>query len=546
VSTSVIEPGTRLAGRYRLEERVRRSDGSTLWRATDEILARAVAIRTFEPDFELIIEVVMAARSASRLTDPRLTQVFDADNSGEFAYVVSEWVVGETLEDMISAGGPMEPGRAATLLGEASEAITAAHAAGLAHLRLTPRDLLWTNGNTVKVLGLGVDAALSGTKVTNPALTDTQGLAHMLYLALTAYWPGSAACQLPSAPMNDGTPCPPRRLRPGIPHALDRIICRSLGQAGQEPPLTSPAKLAEALSGLPRVPLPLFAGYPQGAPPSVAPRPDPAAAQRTRTLPTPPPVPSPPAHQPAHHQPAPVRPQPTPSYHPGGQVGSGGTGPSWAGAGSSGVGGIGVGKVGRRPLIGVAIGLAALVIGISGWQLAQGDDGSGGKTGSTTSAPSAAHGKNEVKLTAAGASGLDEPNPAHPGHGDTSVGRGASAVIDGRTSTVWSSETYTSADFGNYVKGLGVRLDMGESVKVTRVKVVLAGRGGATLELRLGDGPGLGSSQLADRQGGAAGTVELHNDKGIAGRYVLVWFTTPAPAGFKAQISEVTVYGRPG
>jgi hypothetical protein len=30
----------------------------------------------------------------------------------------------------------------------------------------------------------------------------------------------------------------------------------------------------------------------------------------------------------------------------------------------------------------------------------------------------------------------------------------------------------------------------------------------------------------------------------MAGRYVLVWFTTPVPQGFKAQISEVTVYGQ--
>jgi hypothetical protein len=521
VSTSVIEPGTRLAGRYRLEERVHRSSGSTLWRATDEILARAVAVRTFEPDFELIIEVVMAARSASRLTDPRLTQVFDADNSGEFAYVVSEWVVGQTLENMVATGGPMESGRAATLLGEASEAIAAAHTAGLAHLRLTPRDLLWTTGNTVKILGLGVDAALSGIKVANPAQADTEGLAHMLYLALTGHWPGSAACKLPAAPMDDGIPYPPRSLRAGVPQTLDRIVCRSLGRPGQEPPITSPAKLAEALSGVPRVPLPLFAGYPQGSPPSAVPPPAPESSQRTWTMPTPPPTPaaSPPA-----------RPRPSPSY---------------ASHRQAEVGGIGGGKVGKRPLIAVAAGLAALLIGIVGWQLASSGNATP-KTAPTTSAPPPATKKSDVQLTVASVSGLDDPNPAHPGHDDTAVGRATGAVIDGRPSTVWGSETYTGPNFGNYLRGLGVRLDMGKSVKVTRVKVVLAGPGGATLELRLGDGQSPGSLQLAQKASGASGTVELHNAKGIAGRYVLVWFATPAPAGFKAQVSEVTVYGQPG
>lgn len=51
MSTSVIEPGTRLAGRYRLEKRISDSGGSSLWKAIDEILARAVAVRTFDPEF---------------------------------------------------------------------------------------------------------------------------------------------------------------------------------------------------------------------------------------------------------------------------------------------------------------------------------------------------------------------------------------------------------------------------------------------------------------------------------------------------------------
>ncbi|MFI0486427.1 hypothetical protein [Actinomadura sp. 9N215] len=49
MSTSVIEPGTRLAGRYRLEKRISDTGGSSLWKAIDEILARAVAVRTSIP-----------------------------------------------------------------------------------------------------------------------------------------------------------------------------------------------------------------------------------------------------------------------------------------------------------------------------------------------------------------------------------------------------------------------------------------------------------------------------------------------------------------
>ncbi|TDD60905.1 protein kinase family protein, partial [Actinomadura rubrisoli] len=259
MSTSVIEPGTRLAGRYRLEERISDSGGSSLWKAIDEILARAVAVRTFDPEFPRIGEVVTSARAASRLTDPRLTQVFDADDSGESAYVVSEWVVGETLEQMLTKA-PLEPGRAATLLYEAAEAIAAAHAAGLAHLCLTPRDLVWTTGGTVKLLGIATDAVLGDRYADDPAGEDVRGLGRMLYAALTAHWPGDAkGSDLPPAPEGDGVPHAPRQVQAGISHAVDAIVCRCLG-IGDAQPLADPAELAKAMRSVPRTPLPLFAG----------------------------------------------------------------------------------------------------------------------------------------------------------------------------------------------------------------------------------------------------------------------------------------------
>ncbi|TDC73705.1 protein kinase family protein, partial [Actinomadura sp. 7K507] len=224
-TSSVIEPGTRLAGRYRLEERITDSGGSCLWKAIDEILARAVAVRTFDPDFPRIGEAVTSARSASRLTDPRLTQVFDADDSGESAYVVSEWVVGESLEGML-AKAPLEPGRAATLLYEASEAMAAAHAAGLSHLCLTPRDLVWTTGGTVKLLGIATHAVLGDRHCEDPAAEDVRGLGRMLYAAITAHWPGDEdGSDLPAAPAADGVAHPPRLVQAGISHAIDAIVC---------------------------------------------------------------------------------------------------------------------------------------------------------------------------------------------------------------------------------------------------------------------------------------------------------------------------------
>ena len=71
MSTYTSEPGTRLAGRYRLVDRVNAGTGWAMWKAMDETLARPVSVLTFAPGFPRIPQVVTAARAASRLTDPR-------------------------------------------------------------------------------------------------------------------------------------------------------------------------------------------------------------------------------------------------------------------------------------------------------------------------------------------------------------------------------------------------------------------------------------------------------------------------------------------
>ena len=155
MSTYTSEPGTRLAGRYRLVDQMVTGNGWTLWKAIDETLARPVSVLTFAAGFPRIPQVVTAARAASRLTDPRMAQVFDVEDGGGQAYIVLEWVGGDSLTDLLDAGGPLDPARACSLIFDASRAIAGAHALGQAHLRLTPDTLRWTRGSGIKITGAG-------------------------------------------------------------------------------------------------------------------------------------------------------------------------------------------------------------------------------------------------------------------------------------------------------------------------------------------------------------------------------------------------------
>jgi hypothetical protein len=241
----------RLAGRYRLEERLSEHSGSTVWKATDKALARVVTVRTFAPGFRRTGPVVAAARAASQLNDRRLVQIFDADDSADHRYIVSEWPSGERLDDVLVIG-PLEPLRAVEIITDAANAIAVAHAAGLAHLCLTP-DSLWCNTRSeVKIIGLGTAAALAGARADDPALTDTLGLASLLYATLTGYWPGTEATRLPAAPRSDGRAQSPAELRADIPSDIEAVTCRALfGEAGgYGPAILSPAELAVELAAI--------------------------------------------------------------------------------------------------------------------------------------------------------------------------------------------------------------------------------------------------------------------------------------------------------
>ena len=151
MTTYASEPGTRLGGRYRLEDRIAAGSGWAAWKAIDETLARAVTVFTFAAGFPRVTEVVTAARAASRLTDPRLAQVFDVEDTWDRAYIVMEWAAGETLGDML-ADGPLEPARAARIIAEASAALASAHTAGVAHMCLSPGSVRWSPTGEVKVV----------------------------------------------------------------------------------------------------------------------------------------------------------------------------------------------------------------------------------------------------------------------------------------------------------------------------------------------------------------------------------------------------------
>ena len=506
MSTFTSEPGVRLGGRYRLEDRLAAAGGWSAWKAIDEILARPVSVITFAAGFPRLEQAVTAARAASRLTDTRLTQVFDVEDSWDHAYIVLEWPVGDTLADLVSAGG-IDPDVGARIVAEAASALSGAHAAGLAHLCLRPDAVRWTPGGGVKVTGLGIDAALSGVSVDDPELTDTRGLGQLLYAAVTGLWPGPDYPELPAAPEADGQPRWPRQVRAGVPAVLDDLTGRALalhGRDGHEP-FTSPAQLAGALAAaIPPLPVPpasISRGDPRrGSDRSPAPRAIPRRGQAATAL--------------DYQQPS------------------------------------GSGRRGPGKIIAVSVLVLVVVLGASAAAVHLLDKPATvpphhGHTGAATSPSGQA-----AVITPVSASGFDALNLGDNGDENTAQ---APNVLDGNPAGWTTQQYYNSPYFGHLKAGTGLILDLGRPARVSSVAVTFGSVPGADVQIKVGNSAARSKANLDSMTtiasaNNVSATYTFTARVKATGQYLVIWFTKlPPMAGstskFMAQVFSVVVHG---
>ena len=503
-----LGPGDVLAGRYRLDGLVSQGSVSSLWRATDEVLARPVAIKVAlaagPGAAEADSAFLRAAGRAGTLAHPGLARVYDAaleDWRGQgrrahvdVAYVVSEWVDGRPLQEVL-ADGPLSVTAAAAMAVQAAEAVATAHAAGLVHGHLHPGNVLLTSDGRVKITDTATAVALRAPS--GPPRTpddDTQDLAALLYAALTGRWPAAVTatpgCGLPDAPTSGQEPCSPRQVRAGVPRALDAVVSRGLdvGHRAGPVPLTSAAAFAAAVANASPV-----AGDPQE---SIGP-------DRLRGV-------------------LRWRPRLTPRL--------------------------------RRfmPLILVvalllAVGATTFAIGRAVGALpGRSSDGEALAAATPSASPGAGSGGLKPLDLAAAPVSVRDYDP----QGDQTESH--STVVnsfDKDPSTAWVTSRYQSDRFGGLKSGVGLLVDLGRPVTVRRVEVALTASG-ADLELRAADVAGTAADPLppvvATTSNSASATPSvLSPPRGTTARYWVVWITKlPADpgGGYREGISELAFF----
>lgn len=165
---------TVVAGRYALEREVGRGGSGAVWLARDETLGRPVALKRIGllpgADSTDLARAEREARLSAQLHHPHVVLVYDVvvDQPTGSRWLVMEYVGGPTLEALVRERGRLTPDEAAPLLWQVADALTAAHAAGIAHRDVKPSNVLLDRGRVAKLADFGIARVAS-----DPSLTQT-------------------------------------------------------------------------------------------------------------------------------------------------------------------------------------------------------------------------------------------------------------------------------------------------------------------------------------------------------------------------------------
>ena len=178
------DPAIVVAGRYRLHDLVGEGGMGSVWRATDELLGREVAIKQVRLDLQPQGEIGMSrertmreARIAAALHHPNVVTIFDVVTDDGEPWLVLEYLPSRSLGSVLAEFGALHPMYVAQIGAQIAAALAAAHAAGIVHRDVKPDNILIARtpgtdevrpGATAKLTDFGISHATAA-----PALTST-------------------------------------------------------------------------------------------------------------------------------------------------------------------------------------------------------------------------------------------------------------------------------------------------------------------------------------------------------------------------------------
>ena len=154
-------------GMYQLGATLGQGGMAQVYRGTDTVLGRVVAIKVLAPQYAkdqaFVERFRREAQAAARLNHPGVVSVYDTGSDQGIHYIVMEYVDGRTLHEVLRSEGRLQPERAAEVLAQVAEALSFAHHAGIVHRDVKPANIMIGRGGEVKVMDFGIARAVAST-----------------------------------------------------------------------------------------------------------------------------------------------------------------------------------------------------------------------------------------------------------------------------------------------------------------------------------------------------------------------------------------------
>ncbi|MBC3193462.1 serine/threonine protein kinase [Pseudonocardia sp. C8] len=164
----------RIGNRYRLDERIGAGAMGAVWRGTDELLNRTVAVKELLaaalPSADQMEEsrqrILREGRIGARLQHAHVISMFDVVVHDERPWLVMEYLPSRSLAAVLAEKGPMSPTEAAAIGRQVADGLAAAHTAGVVHRDIKPGNVLIAEDGRSKITDFGVSRAVDDVQLT--------------------------------------------------------------------------------------------------------------------------------------------------------------------------------------------------------------------------------------------------------------------------------------------------------------------------------------------------------------------------------------------
>jgi serine/threonine-protein kinase len=243
-------------GNYRIVEKIGAGGMGVVYKAIDMHLDRVVAVKALSPEFSgnptLLERFRGEARAQAQLNHPNLATLYAFLVQDDVAYMVMEFVDGETFHAMLARRGPIPAEEAVPLFRQALAGIGQAHRLGIVHRDIKPSNIMLNREGVVKVMDFGLAKVTGNHGVTRTGVrlgtayymspeqilvkgvdfrSDIYSLGATLYEILAGQVPFHSDSEFEI--LNDHVntpPPPPTRLHPHIPSGIENAVLKALAK----------------------------------------------------------------------------------------------------------------------------------------------------------------------------------------------------------------------------------------------------------------------------------------------------------------------------